>query len=486
MVQGTGSGVGKSLIAAGLLRILSDMGVRCAPFKAQNMALNSFITRDGGEIGRAQALQAEAARVEPATDMNPVLLKATGEAGCQVIVDGRVHGNMTAKAYYAFKETVWESARAAYERLASAYDVIVMEGAGSPAEINLLDKDIVNMRMARHAGAGVILAGDIDRGGVFASLYGTVSLLDDYKGLIKAFLINKFRGDADILMPGIKMLEDKTGIPCLGVLPYLATGLSEEDSLALESQRLLYNGRGLKAVVIRNQFISNFDDFDPFLHEPDVELVYSLRPSEILSADLIIIPGSKNTVKDLLYLRETGAEESIRKAANKGVKLIGVCGGYQMLGSVVKDPYRVESEHGEVRGLGLLPVETVMDRTKVTTQVEGKAVNGPSGLLRGYEIHIGRTSGDLNLFSLKRLATGEDVLDGQALGNVMGTYVHGLFDNDALRGRLLNGLRARAGLPELEPVSYSEIKQKNLDRFAGVLKENLNLNFIKKFLDIAP
>ena len=491
MVLGTGSGAGKSLIAAGILRILSDMGADAAPFKAQNMALNSFITKDGGEIGMAQALQAEAARVEATTDMNPILLKAAGPAGCQVIACGRVKGGMTAKEYYAWKEEAWEIASSAYKRLAARHGTIVMEGAGSPAEINLMDKDIVNMRMARFAGAAALLVGDIDRGGVFASLYGTVSLVGGDRELIRGFIINKFRGDADILAPGLTMIEEKTGVPALGVIPYLKLDLPEEDSLSLSSCRPAapHSGPALKIVVVKNPFISNFTDFGPLSAEPDVEVVFSDRTREIGSADLVIIPGSKNTSLDLLFLRQAGIEESIKRAVEKGVPVIGICGGFQMLGDVVRDPRGIESEFKEIRGLGLLPVETVLEEPKITSQVEAVWVGKEKDdeRLTGYELHMGRTIGKgtgegCGLFELKRLATGERVMDGAGKGVVWGTYIHGIFENDAFRGRLLNDLRLRAGLPEQKPVSYRALKEQAIDRLAAAIRENVDFRKIEELL----
>ena len=302
MIQGTGSGVGKSIIVAGLCRIFRDRGVNVAPFKGQNMALNSFITREGGEIGRAQAYQAEAARIEPDVDMNPVLLKATGEAGCQVILNGKVHANMSAGEYYAFKDHAWPVVTQAYDRLAKHHDLVIIEGAGSPAEINLADDEIVNMSVARYAKAPVILVGDIDKGGVFASLHGTIALLNGDANYIRAFIINKFRGDLAILRPGLDMIRGRTGRPVLGVLPYLGDlGLHEEDGIPME--RLWWSEPGkdagpmIKIVVVRLRYISNFTDFDPFLYERDVELIYSLREADIENADLVIIPGSKNTAR---------------------------------------------------------------------------------------------------------------------------------------------------------------------------------------------
>ncbi len=490
MVLGTGSGVGKSLIVTGLLRIFSDMGIDAAPFKAQNMALNCFITRGGGEIGRAQALQAEAARVEATTDMNPILLKATGDAGCQVIAEGRSVGNMTAREYYAFGPDAWRIVTSSYRRLAEKHELVVMEGAGSPSEINLMDKDIVNMRMAKHAGAPALLVGDIEKGGVFASLYGTVVFQGEDSSLIRGYIINKFRGDMDILAPGLEMLSRKTGMPCLGVLPYMRHFLSEEDSLSLHlSGTSLSGGRALRIVVVRNHFISNFTDFEPMALEPDVEVVYSLRPKEIEGADLIIIPGSKNTSRDLLLLRQSGVERSIKEAVRKGVPLIGMCGGFQMLGHAIKDPFGIESEMKEIKGMGLLDVETVLEDPKVTTQVEAFEVGqieafetGQMEKLSGYEVHMGRSTGDISIFKLKRLATGEAVLDGSRKAGVWGTYIHGLFDNDAFRGRLLNGLRVRAGLPERKPVNNGAIREKSINAMADAIRENLNMGYIEDLL----
>ena len=379
MIQGTGSGAGKSVIAAGLCRIFRDMGIRVAPFKAQNMALNSFITKEGGEIGRAQAFQAEAAGLEPANDMNPVLLKATGEAGCQVILNGKVHRTMKASEYYAIKDKVWGVITEAYDRLSAQYDLIVVEGAGSPAEINLRKEEVVNMRVARYTDASVVLVGDIDRGGVFAQFYGTVELLKDGKGplqrappdadYIKAVIINKFRGDMEILRPGLRMIEEKTDRPVIGTLYYQNDiGLDEEDGLSIEKIARFDKSahKDLKVVVLRLKYIANFTDFAPFLHEPDVELKYSLWEEDIGTADLIIIPGSKNTVEDLIMLRESGIEDCVKAAVKKGTRLVGICGGYQMIGQKILDPENVESSLRAIDGMGLLDTVTEMDRTKTT------------------------------------------------------------------------------------------------------------------------
>ncbi len=497
MIQGTGSGVGKSIIVAGLCRIFRDQGIPVAPFKAQNMALNSFITKEGGEIGRAQAYQAEAARIEPSVDMNPVLLKATGEAGCQVILNGKVHRNMQAQEYYAYKEHAWAAVTEAYARLSKKYDLIVIEGAGSPAEINLSNDEVVNMSVARHANAPVLLVGDIDKGGVFASLYGTIALLDKDADYIKAFIINKFRGDLDILKPGLTMIQEKTGRPVLGVVPYLGDlGLHEEDGIPLE--RLWWSGHGknvgpkIKVVVVRLRYISNFTDFDPFQYEADVELVYSLRDADIEHADLVIIPGSKNTVQDLLFLRESGIEASILRAADNGIPIAGVCGGYQMLGKKILDPHGIEGPHQAVDGLGLLDVETIFDRVKTTCQVEAY-INAESGMgnaewcgndsLKGYEIHMGSTTGDVGLFKLKRLDSAF-VQDGSAKGNVWGTYIHGIFDNDAFRRGLINALREKRRLAPVEDVTdFAKARDAALDKWADVLRESIDMRFIQELIN---
>ncbi len=533
MIQGTGSGVGKSAIVAGICRIFRDMGIKVAPFKAQNMALNSFITKEGGEIGRAQAFQAEAAGIEPCNDINPILLKATSDSGSQVILNGKVYGNMTAIDYYAFKDTAWKAVTSAYDKLSQNYDVIVIEGAGSPAEINLQKEEIVNMSVARYTGAPVILVGDIDKGGVFASFYGTIGLLKDSSnslnssngsnppipplpkggkgGLsdadyIKAFIVNKFRGDIGILRPGLRMIENKTGRPVIGVINYFGDlGLHEEDAIPIE--RLIPKRRdelfkAIKIVVLRLRYISNFTDFDPFLYEPDVELIYSLREEDINNADLIIIPGSKNTVSDLLFLRQNGIEECVKSAVNKGIPLIGICGGYQMLGKKIFDPYNVENSEKEVEGMGFLNIITTIDKVKTTGQVSAELINGSKLFnvvqhssndgfknLKGYEIHMGVTTGDIGLFRLSRITHHASpvtvVMDGSLKGNVWGTYIHGLFDNDSFRTALLNSLRCRKGLLTVkETINYPALRETAINKWADILRNSVDICFILRLLDM--
>ncbi|KPK01244.1 MAG: hypothetical protein AMK71_06305 [Nitrospira bacterium SG8_35_4] len=510
MIQGTGSGAGKSVIVAGLCRIFRDMGMKVAPFKAQNMALNSFITKEGGEIGRAQALQAEAAGVEPCNDMNPVLLKATGEAGSQVIFNGKVHATMKAEEYYAIKDTAWDVVTAAYDRLSKKYDLIIIEGAGSPAEINLQEEEIVNMRVARYTDAAVILVGDIDKGGLFASLYGTIELLKEIvhgngkcdADYIKAFVVNKFRGNVDILRPGLRMLERKTGRLFIGVIPYTGNlALDEEDGLSVETVRSygpVNSSKSLKIVTLRLKYMANFTDFAPLMNEPDVEFKYSLSGQDISSADLLIIPGSKNTVSDLQYLRESGIEARVKDAVAKGTPLVGVCGGYQMLGKKILDPDHVESSTKATAGMGLLDIETTLNRTKTTCQVSAElrdssklpnmAQNSSSSELknlRGYEIHMGVTTGDVGLFKIFRGTSQRALTDGAAAGNVWGTYIHGIFDNDGFRRAFLNGIREMKGLPLQEKTfHFHETKQEAIDSWADVVRNRVDICFILRQLDM--
>ncbi len=497
MIQGTGSGAGKSLIVAALCRIFSDAGVNVAPFKAQNMALNSFITKEGGEVGRAQALQAEAARVEPTVDMNPILLKTSGEMGSQVIIHGKVHSTMPAQEYYRFRETAWQAVRESYARLASRHELVILEGAGSPAEINLRSVDIVNMAMAREAKAPVLLVGDIDKGGVFASLYGTIKLLGRDGRLCRGFIINKFRGDREILNPGLAMIQEKTGRSVIGVLPYIKNiGLPEEDGLALAPATPATNcqaERAIRVVVLRLPYISNFTDFDPLLYEPDVELIYSTRHADLVNADLLIIPGTKKTLADLNYLRQNRLDESIAEARRRGGVIIGICGGFQIMGRKIYDPHGIESDEREAAGLGLLPVETTFERIKTTRQVAGRLAE-PARLglaaqdeieIKGYEIHLGVSSGELGLFEVRHYK--EKVAaywpDGAADENCWGTYIHGIFENDVLRRGIINQIRKKKGLaPLVDGLNYGKIKERALDNLAAVVRENMDMRFVAQLI----
>ncbi|MGI6217741.1 MAG: cobyric acid synthase, partial [Coriobacteriales bacterium] len=443
MIQGTTSDAGKSFLAAALCRIFKQDGYSVAPFKSQNMALNSFITRDGMEMGRAQVMQAEAAGIEPDVRMNPVLLKPSGDDGSQVIVMGEVVGNMRATEYYSFKGELVPKIKQAYNELASEHDIMVLEGAGSPAEINLRADDFVNMGMAKIAGAPVVICGDIDRGGVFASLYGTVALLDEIeRPYVKGTVINKFRGDVEILKPGLPELERLCGVPVLGVVPMLHVDLDDEDSLA---SRLHSHGgiADLDIAAIRLPHLSNFTDFNALDRFPQVSVRYVCSARELGRPDLIILPGSKNTMGDLLWLRQNGLEASIVRLAGEGIPVMGICGGYQMLGEELSDPHEVEFG-GMMRGMGLIPTHTVFSDNKTRTRVTGRVskiegmFSGLSGAsFSGYEIHMGKTDSG-NFSNLVLLDGTRHSKDGCALDNVLGTYVHGIFDDGDFAEKLVS------------------------------------------------
>jgi len=486
-VGGTGSDVGKSVITAGLCRLLKRRGIDVAPFKAQNMALNSAVTPQGGEIGRAQALQAAACVLAPHTDMNPVLLKPNSELGSQVVVHGRPVGNMTVRDYHAYKREVWPEVEAAYRRLAAQHQAVILEGAGSIAEINLKEHDITNLRAARLAEAGVLLVADIDRGGVFASIIGTLQLLTEAeRSRVLGVVINRFRGDASLLQPGIMELEQRCGVPVLGVVPHLKLQLPEEDSVALA--RKLANGAvGLQVGVVRLPRISNYTDFDPFEQQPDVALRYLESPEQCAGLDLLIVPGTKNTLADLAWLRGTGMDRAILDHHTAGGRTIGICGGFQLLGETIADPEGVESGLGAAAGLGLLDVETVLKPGKQTHQVvaeflPGAAAAGFAGFDRavGYEIHCGETGCGLTSRPLLRLRqrSGEPVManDGavSADGRVWGTYLHGFFDDARILAAVLAPLRAAAGMPGGVAVRALALDAE-LDRWADHLAAHLDL-----------
>ncbi len=499
MVQGTGSYTGKSVITAALCRIFYRDGYRVAPFKAQNMSLNSFVTGEGGEMGRAQVLQAQAAGIEPHTDMNPILLKPSTDSKAQVVLEGRPVGHMDASRYQERKLEFLPVALQALDRLRGSFDVVVMEGAGSPAEINLMNSDIANMRMAEAAGAPVLLVGDIDLGGVFAALFGTVELLDPpERERVAGFIINKFRGSPELLGGGLELLEERTGIPTLGVVPYINDlGLEEEDSVGLPSGR---NGSSNRAeidiAVVSLPHISNFTDFDPLAGEPGVLLRYPGRPKDVGLPDALILPGSKSTIDDLEHLRRNGMDEVILDLANRGVPVIGICGGYQMLGREIHDPGCRESGRQKTRGLGLLPVRTRIMDEKSTHRVEVKArrsvpvlgIGPASPRLRGYEIHMGESKIEGRpVFSIVRLdSAGVAVQDGalhESL-DVFGCYIHGLFENSVVREGFLNYLRERKGLsPSEVTTDWEEWREDRLDRLAGIVRSSVDMDVVYSLLD---
>lgn len=490
MVQGTMSNSGKSFLTAGLCRVFAQDGYRVAPFKSQNMALNSYITEEGLEIGRAQAMQAEAAGIRPSVDMNPILLKPTSNVGSQVIVNGEVYGNMKAAEYYQRKTEFIPEILAAFERLASQYDIIVIEGAGSPAEINLRENDIVNMGLAKMVKAPVLLAGDIDRGGVFAALYGTVKLLEpEEQQMIKGLVVNKFRGDVSILEPGLRMIEEKTGIPVVGVVPMERIDLDDEDSL---SDRLTKTaaGDGVDVAVLHLPHISNFTDFGALERIEGVSLRYVASPGQLGTPDLILLPGTKNTMDDMKWLRETGLETLVLKAAERQTPIIGICGGFQLLGKTLKDPYGVE-HGGEMRGLGLLDADTVFAREKTRTRVKGTWIRRPEYFggyegteVSGYEIHMGQTVNAGDCVEAIRLEDGRcDALCSRD-GLVFGTYLHGIFDSDGLAFALASSLAERKGMElkhyEFDLLSY---KEKEYDKLADLIRSSFDMKEVYRILE---
>lgn len=498
MVQGTMSNAGKSLVTAGLCRVFNQDGKKVAPFKSQNMALNSFITKEGAEMGRAQVVQAEAANIEPSALMNPILLKPTSDSGSQVIVNGEAIGTMTAAEYFKFKTNLIPDIMKAYNQLDTAYDVIVLEGAGSPAEINLKTQDIVNMGMAKMAKAPVLLVADIDRGGVFASIYGTLMLMDeDERAMVKGVIINKFRGDVDILRPGLDMIEAKTGVPVVGVLPMLHVDIEDEDSL---SERLTAHTevKLVDIAVVRIPRMSNYTDFNVFELIPGVSLRYVTSVKELGHPDMIIIPGTKNTIGDLKWLRQSGLEAEIKKKASEGTVIFGVCGGYQMLGKNISDPYGVE-EGGDTPGIGLLDVETIFAEKKRTIQMSGKfaAVQGIFAKLSnkplvGYEIHSGVTNfaAENAMTEIKPIhEAGEAMLEGSQNitenMNVYGTYVHGIFDGDGIAAAVVEALLAKKGMKmeDIKTVNFADYKKQQYDILADSIRKNLDMEKIYAILE---
>lgn len=494
MIQGTMSNAGKSLLAAGLCRIFKQDGYRVAPFKSQNMALNSFITEEGLEMGRAQVMQAEAAGIKPSVLMNPILLKPTNNVGSQVIVNGEVLGTMSARDYFQYKKQLVPQVMEAYGKLEEEYDIIVIEGAGSPAEINLKKEDIVNMGMAKLAKAPVLLVGDIDRGGVFAQLIGTVMLLEkDEQEMIKGMIINKFRGDKTILDPGVVSLEEKTGIPVVGVAPYMELEVEDEDSLTERFSDQKEIGV-IDIAVIRVPRISNFTDFNALEMISGVSLRYVKSVSELKNPDMIILPGTKNTMEDLLWLRQNGLEAAILKRAAEGTIIFGICGGYQMLGEKLSDPDGVEAGD-EIKGMGLLPIETVFKDSKIRTRVSGifPEVKGALGsltgtLLEGYEIHMGESvllEGARPLTEITDHVQNITKEDGAYVKNVYGSYVHGIFDKEEVAKNLVKAIGERKGIDvsQMTGIDFAAFKETQYDKLADGLRKHLDMKKIYEILE---
>ncbi|MDM5358565.1 cobyric acid synthase [Peribacillus sp. ACCC06369] len=494
MIQGTSSDVGKSLICTAFCRVFSNKGLRVVPFKSQNMALNSFVTLDGGEIGRAQGVQAEAARITATTDMNPILLKPKQDMVSEVIVHGKHFLDMNAKSYRnQFVQEAMPIIRKSVEKLQDEYDIIVLEGAGSPAEINLKDRDIANMRMAKLADAAVILVADIDRGGVFASIIGTLALLDkDERDCVKGIIINKFRGMRELLDDGIEWLEKETGIPVLGVLPYLDVNIEAEDSLALSSLRFKKPKKAefpIDVAVLRFPRISNFTDVDPFFDEPGVGVRLVSSVNELGNPDLLILPGTKNTMEDLEWMKHVGLDGAINELREQGTMIFGICGGFQMLGTKLFDPDAVEGNGENAEGLSLLPVETVFQAEKKTVQMEGVLSAGiMEGRmnLNGFEIHLGRTTLKSQVEPFLLLKDGREDGAISTDNKVMGTYLHGIFHNRLFTRLLVNQIRRNKGLDEVNEnvQSDSERREEAYNLLASHLEENIDMDTIYQWLQL--
>ncbi|HAR84917.1 MAG TPA: cobyric acid synthase CobQ [Clostridium sp.] len=492
MIQGTASSVGKSILVTALCRIFKQDGYSVCPYKSQNMSLNSYITLDGKEMGRAQVLQAYAAGLEPEVYMNPILLKPTTDKNCQIIFNGEVYGYSNAKEYHNLKVKFKDDLKSAFEKLENQFDIIVMEGAGSPAEINLRDNDIVNMGMAELIDAPVLLVGDIDKGGVFASLLGTIMLLSDSeKDRVKGTIINKFRGDISLLKPGVDSLEELTHRDCLGVVPYFKLDLEDEDG-AVDLNKNITDK--IDIAIIRLPHISNFTDFDALSIEPDVSVRYVETVTEFKTPDLVIIPGTKNTLGDLEYLKKSGLYNKIREYEVNG-KIIGICGGYQMLGKVLEDPYGVETTLESMEGLDILPIKTVFEEKKITTRVNGiiakDLINNDTPLsIYGYEIHMGKTTlldEGKRLININKSNNEEaNHLDGVVnnKGNVMGTYIHGIFDGVEFRQHIINELRRDKGIEEKVSMAYEHLREKELDKLADLVRASIDMNKIYKIMGL--
>lgn len=485
MVVGTSSGAGKSITVTALCRVLTKDGYKVSPFKSQNMALNSFVTKSGLEMGRAQVVQAYACMIEPEAYMNPILLKPTTDRKIQIIVNGKSIGNMSGIEYGKFKTSLKPEIMKSYDYIRENYDVSILEGAGSPVEINIKGEDIANMKMAEMADSPVILVADIDRGGVFASIYGTIMLMSEKeRARVKGVIINKFRGDINILKSGLEEIEKLTGVPVIGVMPYTNVDIEDEDSVTERFKRL-QKKKGINISVIKLKHISNFTDIDALRMVEDINIKYINSVDEMGEEDIIIIPGTKNTIDDLKELKDNGIATEIIKASKNGKVIIGICGGFQMLGEKIKDPYGIESEIKEIPGLGLLELETVMEKEKNTTQYEGKLSNC-TGLLeglegeeiKGYEIHQGVTFGNESKVNDEdRIVT---VVKGE---NIFATYLHGIFENEKITRNILNKVRAKKGIElQMKGITFDEYREQQLDKLEKIFRENVDIDKIYEIL----
>ncbi|KAA0994214.1 cobyric acid synthase [Dyadobacter sp. UC 10] len=481
MFVGTGSDVGKSVITAGFCRIFKQDGYQPAPFKAQNMSLNSYVTADGLELGRAQAVQAEAAGIPCLSDMNPVLLKPTSDRSSQVVLNGKPVGNQSAYEYFMANDRreLFESVKQAFDRLSASYHPIVLEGAGSISELNLKHRDITNLRMAAHAGAATYLIGDIDRGGVFGSIYGTIALLtEEEKACMKGIIINKFRGDGRLFEDGKRMLEDLTGLPVVGMLPYFRDiHIEQEDSVSLQAKYRTSVKGSVNVAVILLRRLSNFTDFDRLENDPRVNLFYTNEPDEIAKADIVIIPGSKNTIDDMLFIKNNGVAKAITEAHKSGKTVIGICGGYQMMGERIMDPYHVEGTIESIPGLGILPVSTTLQAEKTTLQCQFR-FREEDGVAFGYEIHMGETTASGKGNAVAKLSDGRE--DGYYLNHkTWGTYLHGVLDNDHVIAQVLQSYTSERIDNEL---SFEQFKELQYDKLADLIRANVDMESIYKTL----
>lgn len=483
MFVGTGSDVGKSIINAGFCRIFKQDGYSPAPFKAQNMSLNSFAGIDGLELGRAQAVQAEACSIEPLSEMNPILLKPTSHQNAQVVLNGKPMGNQSAKEYFlgTDRDALFAEAMKAYRKLESQYNPMVIEGAGSISEINLRDKDITNMRVALEVNAAVILIADIDRGGVFGSVYGTLELLPpEERALVKGILINKFRGDIDLFTEGRKMMEQLTGVPVIGVVPYFRDiHIDDEDSVVIDHKSGKTQADRVNVAVVLLRHMSNFTDFNVLERVPEINLFYTANPEEIEKADVVIIPGSKNTIGDLNYLRKSGLAKAILNSHAKGNAIYGICGGYQMIGREIHDPENVEGEISYMPGLGILPVVTTLTAEKRTIQSEFTFRNEPE-ICRGYEIHMGQTE----LLGGSPLAIlGNGATDGCFLNDkTWGTYLHGIFDNLPVIQSILKSCGKESQLQEF---NYADYKNEQYDKLADHIRQCCDMEYVYQVMKVS-